>query len=118
MSAAAGNASDSALEAYLQSVKLACHATPWNLGSSPEHITSVAIQAVGDVHGKLYTSALDRLIPALGCVPRLYIGTSIPRSNDLYCGDVVNNASFTQGAIEASAAAARAFVERYPAAQP
>jgi hypothetical protein len=118
MSAAAGNASDSALEAYLQSVKLACHATPWNLSSSPEHITSVAIQAVGDVHGKLYTSALDRLIPALGCVPRLYIGTSIPRGSDLYCADVVNNASFTQGAIEASAAAARAFVERYPAAQP
>ena len=114
MSAASANASDVTLQAYLQSAKLACHTTPWNLSTSPDHITSVAIQAVGDVHGELYAAALDRLIPALGCVPRLYIGTSIPRGNDVYCGDVVQNASFVQRAVEASAAAARAFVQRYP----
>lgn len=117
MSAAAANASDSALDAYLQATTLAC-TRPWNLSTAPEHINSVAIQAVGNEHGDLYASVLDQLVPALGCVPRLYIGTSIPSSNDVYCGDVVNNESFTRRAIEASATAARAFVERYPAAPP
>jgi hypothetical protein len=118
MSAATANASDSALDAYLQAATLACNTTPWNLSTAPEHIKSVAIQAVGNEHGDLYTSALDRLVPVLRCVPRLYIGTSIPSGNDVYCGDVVNNVSFTNRAIQASATAARAFVERYPTAPP
>ena len=112
MSAASANASDSALQAYLRSAALACHSSPWNLSSSPQHINSVAIQAVGDHDGIIYASALDHMIPALSCVSRIYVGTTIPRSNDFYCADVLNG-TFVAAAVNASARAARAFIARY-----
>lgn len=116
MSAASANASDSTLQAYLQTAALACR-PPWNISTSPQFLSSVAIQAVGDVRGSLYGAALDRMVPALACVPQLYVGTSIPRGDDFYCGDVLNS-SFTAHAVGASAKAARAFVARYAAALP
>ena len=101
MSAASANASDSTLQAYLQTAALACR-PPWNISTSPQFLSSVAIQAVGDVRGSLYGAALDRMVPALACVPQLYVGTSIPRGDDFYCGDVLNS-SFTAHAVGASA---------------
>ena len=112
MSAAAANASDVALQEYLRAAALACGSAPYNLSTSPQHISSVAVQAVADTDGALYTAALDRMMPALARFPQLYVGTSIPRGADFYCADVLN-ASFVSEAVEASAAAARAFVGRY-----
>ena len=120
MSAAAANASGPALEDYLRCAEMACAQAPWNLSTSPQHIISVAIQSVGDGGGErgvLYVAALDRLLPALRCVPALYVGTTIPVGRDVYCGDVLN-ATFTAAAVETSAAAARAFVDRYGAMLP
>ena len=111
MSAASANASDSALQAYLRSAALACHSSPWNLSSSPQHIHSVAIQAVGDHDGMIYASALDHMIPALSCVSRIYVGTTIPRGNDFYCADAERH--FRGCCCQRLRQAARAFIARY-----
>jgi hypothetical protein len=115
MSAASANASGTALEEYLRAAAFAC-TSPWNVSTSTQYVSSVAIQSVGDGEGggKLYGTALNRMIPALRCIPQMYVGTTIPRSRDFYCGDVLNS-TFTARAIQSSAAAARAFVERYGA---
>jgi hypothetical protein len=115
MSAASANVSDIALQQYLRSGHFACSA-PWNISSSPSFISSVAIQSVGDGRngGALYTTALDAMLPALQCIPQLYIGTTIPHGADFYCSDVLN-LTYTAEAIATSAAAARAFVDRYEA---
>ena len=99
MSAAVANASDAAMGQYLRTAAMACTA-PWNISTSPQHVASVAIQSVGDGGdvgagvgvgaGALYAAALDRMLPALHCVPTLYVGTTIPRGLDFYCGDVLN----------------------------
>ena len=112
MSAAAANASDVALQEYLRAAALACGTSPYNLSTSPQHVGSVAVQAVADTDGALYAAALDRMMPALVRFPQLYVGTSIPRGADFYCADVLN-ASFVSEAVEASATAALAFVDRY-----
>eukprot|EP00937_MAST-01D_sp_MAST-1D-sp2_P004132 g4132.t1 len=111
MSATAANASQIALQEYLRAVELASRA-PYNLSTSPQHINSIAIQAVANKDGALYTTALDRIIPTLVRFPRLYIGTVIPRGTDFYCADVLN-AKFVSRAVNVSGAAARAFVDRY-----
>ena len=118
MSAASANESAKALDAYLQAASFAC-SSPWNVTTSPFSITSVAIQSVADPEsGALYDGALERMLPALSCVPQLFVGTTIPRAADFYCGQVVFNKTFTSRAIAASEAAARAFVARFPNAPP
>ena len=117
MSAASANESTVALEAYLQSARRSC-SSPWNVSTSPFHISSIAIQSVAGEDGALYDAALQRMLPALSCVPQLFVGTTIPRAADVYCGQVVYNQTFQREAIAESAAAARAFVARFPDAPP
>ena len=88
MSPASANASNNALNAYLQSAGFAC-SPPWNITTSPMHITSVSLQAVADRNGKLYEVALERMLPVLSCVPELFVGTTIPHAADFYCGKSV-----------------------------
>ena len=113
MSASAANQNMDSLSRYLQAAQRACSA-PWNLSTSPDHIDAVAIQSVADSNGALYAAALDRMLPALACVPHLWLGTVIPRAKDVYCGQAVFNSTFVASAVEASAAAGRALIQRYP----
>ena len=113
MSASAANQNTESLSRYLQAAQRACSA-PWNLSTSPDHIDAVAIQSVSDPNGELYADALDRMLPSLACIPQLWLGTVIPRAKDVYCGQVVFNSTFVASAVEASAAAGRAIIQRYP----
>jgi hypothetical protein len=113
MSAAAANESQDTLRDYLQSAARAC-SPPWNISSSPHYINSIAIQSIANTDGILYTTALNALLPAISCIHTLYIGTVIPRGSDTYCGQVVFNESYSNVAINASVAAAKAFVRQYP----
>lgn len=101
---------------YVAALALAA-TPPFNLSSSPYHVNSIVLQSIAadDQPAALYNTAISHAISGAkaASIP-LFVGTIIPHSSqDKYCSQVVLNATYVAAVVKASAAAARAFVQRY-----
>ena len=95
-----------------KSLTLAC--SVFNASTSPNRITSIALDHLVGRDGVYLEQAISGLVPFFHCFDTVYVGTADNHNApDMYCSSLLNT-TFTDDYVQRSLAAATRFTSDYP----